>query len=180
MAQEIIVVHGNNTLAGTVEISGAKNSALKLMAASILSRGTCVLRNVPLISDIDVMADLLGELGATVERGEGADYDEHTLVIDAGSVDSFETPYELVSKMRASIAVLGPLVGRFGRAFVAMPGGCQIGARKIDMHLKGLECLGVSFDIDHKEAVDIMTQQVQQLYPDYTMSIISDIDVTDV
>ena len=149
MAQEIIVVHGNDTLAGTVAVSGAKNSALKLMAASILSRGTCIVRNVPLISDIDVMADVLGELGARVERGEGADYDEHTLIIDTSPVDSFATPYELVSKMRASIAVLGPLIGRFGRAFVAMPGGCQIGARKIDMHLRGLEALGVEFSVEH-------------------------------
>lgn len=149
MAQEIIIVHGNGTLTGSVAVSGAKNSALKLMAASILSRGTCIIHNVPLISDIDVMADVLAELGASVDRGEGHDYDEHTLIIDTSTVDSFTTPYELVSKMRASIAVLGPLIGRFGRAFVAMPGGCQIGARKIDMHLRGLEALGVEFTVEH-------------------------------
>lgn len=151
MAKEIIIVRGNGTLAGTVDISGAKNSALKLMAASILARGTCTLRNVPLISDIDVMADVLVELGAIVSRGEAdaAEPDEHVLVIDTAGIDSYATPYELVSKMRASIAVLGPLVGRFGRALVAMPGGCQIGARKIDMHLRGLEALGVEFSVDH-------------------------------
>ena len=143
MAQEIISIRGNNTLAGEVEACGAKNSALKLMAASILAHDTCVIQNVPLISDIDVMAEVLKCLGATVAR-EG-----HTLTIETANVDSFETPYELVSRMRASISILGPLIGRFGQANVAMPGGCQIGARKIDMHMKGLEALGVCFDIQH-------------------------------
>ena len=149
MSEEIIVVHGNNTLAGEVAISGAKNSALKLMAATILARGECVIRNVPLISDIEVMTEVLECLGATVGRNGHVDRDEHVVSIDTSSVESRETPYELVSKMRASISVLGPLIGRFGEASVAMPGGCQIGARKIDMHLKGLEVLGVEFSVDH-------------------------------
>ncbi|MCI8424911.1 MAG: UDP-N-acetylglucosamine 1-carboxyvinyltransferase, partial [Adlercreutzia sp.] len=143
MNQEVIIVRGNNTLAGDVAVSGAKNSALKLMAAAILGQGTTVLHNVPLISDIEIMSEVLERLGATVVR-EG-----HTLRIDTANVSSFETPYELVSKMRASISVLGPLIGRFGQAHVAMPGGCQIGARKIDMHLVGLEALGVEFEVDH-------------------------------
>ena len=146
MAHEIIVVRGNGKLSGDVQISGAKNSALKLMAAAILARGVTVIHNVPLISDIDVMSEVLECLGATVARDGD---DEHVLVIDTTSVDAFETPYELVSKMRASISVLGPLIARFGQARVAMPGGCQIGARKIDMHLRGLEALGVTFEIDH-------------------------------
>ena len=149
MAQEIIVVHGNGTLNGEVRVSGAKNSALKLMAATILAQGECIIRNVPRISDIEVMAEVLEELGAHVERNNHEGRDEHTLTIDTADINSFETPYELVSKMRASISVLGPLIGRFGKACVAMPGGCQIGARKIDMHLKGLESLGVEFDIEH-------------------------------
>lgn len=143
MAEEIIIVQGNNALSGEVAVSGAKNSALKLIAASLLGRGRSVIRNVPLISDIAIMSEVLSRLGATVER-EG-----HVLVVDTTSVERFETPYDLVSKMRASISVLGPLVGRFGCAHVAMPGGCQIGARKIDMHLKGLEALGVEFAIEH-------------------------------
>ena len=147
MAKEIIVVHGNGTLSGDVQVSGAKNSALKLIAASILAQGECLIHNVPRISDIEVMSEVLEVLGATVDRGKDAD--AHTLRIDTGAIDSYETPYELVSKMRASISVLGPLIGRFGRAVVAMPGGCQIGARKIDMHLRGLEALGVEFSIDH-------------------------------
>ncbi len=143
MAEEIIIVRGTGVLAGDVTVSGAKNSALKLMAASLLGRGASVIRNVPLISDIEIMAEVLERLGATVRR-QG-----HELTIDTASVDSCETPYELVSKMRASISVLGPLIGRFGEAHVAMPGGCQIGARKIDMHLVGLEALGVEFDVAH-------------------------------
>ena len=147
MAEEIIVVRGNGTLRGEVRVSGAKNSALKLMAAALLGRGETVLRNVPLISDIAIMASVLERLGANVKR-EG-----HTLTIDTAPVSSYETPYELVSKMRASISVLGPLIGRFGKASVAMPGGCQIGARKIDMHLMGLEALGVKFDVEHGNLV---------------------------
>ena len=140
---EIIVVEGNNVLSGEVKVSGAKNSALKLIAASLLGQGASTLHNVPLISDIAVMSEVLECLGATIER------DGHTMIIDTAQVTSHETPYELVSKMRASISVLGPLVARFGQARVAMPGGCQIGARKIDMHLVGLEALGVEFTVDH-------------------------------
>ena len=143
MNQEVIIVRGNHTLTGDVSVAGAKNSALKLMAAALLGQGATTLHNVPLISDIEIMSEVLERLGATVTR------DGHTLTIDTSAVDSCETPYELVSKMRASISVLGPLIGRFGEARVAMPGGCQIGARKIDMHLVGLEALGVAFDVDH-------------------------------
>ena len=143
MSEEIIVVRGNNALSGEVHVSGAKNSALKLLAASLLGQGECVIHNVPLISDIEVMSEVLQCLGAVVSR-EG-----HTVHIDTAAVDKQETPYELVSKMRASISVLGPLIGRFGRAVVAMPGGCNIGARKIDMHLAGLQALGVEFRTEH-------------------------------
>lgn len=142
-AKDSIVVQGNRCLTGKVSVSGAKNSALKLMAASLLARGTTVIKNVPRISDIEVMSEVLRRLGATVLR------EDHTLTIDTTQVVEKETPYELVSKMRASISVLGPLIGRFGHARVAMPGGCQIGARKIDMHLVGLEALGVVFTVDH-------------------------------
>lgn len=143
MSKEVIVVRGNATLTGEVRIAGAKNSALKLMAATLLGQGPSTLHNVPVISDIEIMSEVLTTLGASVER------DGHDLFIDTAAVDKCVTPYELVSKMRASISVLGPLIGRFGAARVAMPGGCQIGARKIDMHLVGLEMLGVKFDVDH-------------------------------
>ncbi|MBE6466493.1 UDP-N-acetylglucosamine 1-carboxyvinyltransferase [Denitrobacterium detoxificans] len=143
MSEEVIIVRESENLTGTVRVSGAKNSALKLIAASLLGQGESTIHNVPLISDIVIMSEVLETLGASVHR-EG-----HVLTIDTSTVNSYETPYELVSKMRASISVLGPLIGRFGRAHVAMPGGCQIGARKIDMHLVGLEQLGVHFEVEH-------------------------------
>ncbi len=143
MSEEIIEVQGNRCLRGTVRVAGAKNSALKLIAATILGQGETVLHNIPHISDIDIMSDVLRYLGAQIERTD------HSMRIDTTNMTGYETPYELVSKMRASISVLGPLLARFGRARVAMPGGCQIGARKIDMHLVGLQALGVQFEVDH-------------------------------
>lgn len=141
---DIIRVEGDHAIEGSVCVSGAKNSALKLMAATLLAPGKTTLTNVPNISDVHVMGKVLKRMGATIEV-----VDEHSLVIDTSSVDSWEAPYELVAKMRASTAVMGPLLGRFGRAKIAMPGGCNLGARKIDMHILGLEALGVEFDTDH-------------------------------
>lgn len=141
---EVIRVEGGYPVTGSVVVEGAKNSALKLMAATILAPGVTTLQNVPNISDVHIMGKVLKELGAKVEV-----VDEHTLAIDTSTVDSWETPYSLVAQMRASTAVLGPLLARFGKAIVAMPGGCNIGARKIDMHILGLEALGVEFDVDH-------------------------------
>ncbi|MBE6464062.1 MAG: UDP-N-acetylglucosamine 1-carboxyvinyltransferase [Eggerthellaceae bacterium] len=143
MAEEVIVVEGTSTLSGEVAVSGAKNSALKLIAAALLGQGASVIHNVPLISDIEVMSEVLRRLGARVERTG------HSLLVDTSEADGIEAPYELVSKMRASISALGPLIGRHGRARVAMPGGCQIGARKIDMHILGLQELGVEFKVNH-------------------------------
>ncbi|MDO5329295.1 MAG: UDP-N-acetylglucosamine 1-carboxyvinyltransferase [Coriobacteriia bacterium] len=141
--EDIIVIEGNQKLSGTVRVSGAKNSALKLIAASILSHDICKIDNVPQISDIAIMCKVLISLGAKITTEEKA------LTIDTTDIDSFEASYFLVSQMRASIAVLGPLIARFGHAKVAMPGGCQIGARKIDMHLMGLQKMGVNFENDH-------------------------------
>ncbi|MEL7666717.1 MAG: UDP-N-acetylglucosamine 1-carboxyvinyltransferase [Actinomycetota bacterium] len=138
-----ITVTGGRPLGGTVHVGGAKNSALKLMAAALLASGESVIHNVPEISDVDLMARVLEGLGARITR-EG-----HTVRIDASDITSVETPYELVAQMRASIVVLGPLVARFGRARVAMPGGCNIGSRKIDMHLHGLEHLGAEIAFEH-------------------------------
>jgi UDP-N-acetylglucosamine 1-carboxyvinyltransferase len=143
MREETIIITSGAPLAGTVSIAGAKNSVLKLMAASILAPGPTTIENVPVISDVILMGEVLTNLGATVGFGD------HRVVIDTSSVSRVEAPYELVARMRASIAVLGPLIGRFGRAHVAMPGGCQIGSRKLDMHISGLEALGVAFDISH-------------------------------
>lgn len=141
---DIIRVEGGHKIEGRVCVSGAKNSALKLMAATLLAPGKTTLTNVPNISDVHVMGKVLKRMGVTIEVA-----DEHSLVIDTSAVDSWEAPYELVAKMRASTAVLGPLLGRMGKAKIAMPGGCNLGARKIDMHILGLEALGVTFDTDH-------------------------------
>jgi UDP-N-acetylglucosamine 1-carboxyvinyltransferase len=124
-------------------VAGAKNSALKLMAATLLAEGRHVLHNVPDISDVDNMSDLLRSMGLTVARTGS------TLVIDRPDVISPEAPYELVERMRASIVVLGPLLARGGRARVALPGGDDFGPRPIDMHVRGLELLGATFDVAH-------------------------------
>mgnify|MGYP001031014252 CR=1 FL=1 len=138
-----IIIRGGRRLAGEVRVAGAKNSALKLIAASLLAAGESRISNVPEISDVATMAEVVGGLGASVEREGG------TLAVDATELTSFEAPYELVARMRASIAVLGPLVARLGRARVAMPGGCNIGSRKVDMHIAGLQALGVRFEFEH-------------------------------
>jgi UDP-N-acetylglucosamine 1-carboxyvinyltransferase len=140
---DAIVVDGGRPLTGTVRVGGAKNSALKLMAASLLAPGVTVLHNVPDISDVTVMAEVLERLGARVERAD------HTITIDATELTSYEAPYDLVVRMRASTCVLGALIGRLGRAHVAMPGGCNIGSRKVDIHISGLMQLGVTVSTEH-------------------------------
>jgi UDP-N-acetylglucosamine 1-carboxyvinyltransferase len=137
------IVEGGNRLQGAVPIGGAKNSALKVMAASLLADGRTVIENVPRIVDCATMAEVLDHLGAGVTQ------DGHTVTIDTSAVHSQETPYELVSRMRASIIVLGPLLARHGRARVAMPGGCNIGSRSIDLHTRGLERMGAHFEFEH-------------------------------
>lgn len=137
------VIDGPCSLRGEVAISGAKNSALKLMAASLLVRGEVVLEGVPRITDVFLMASVLERLGAKVS------FEANTLKIDASGELSEETPYEFVTKMRASIQVLGPLLARLGRARVAMPGGDAIGSRPIDLHIQGLERMGAKFTTEH-------------------------------
>ncbi|MHB8466259.1 MAG: UDP-N-acetylglucosamine 1-carboxyvinyltransferase [Acidimicrobiales bacterium] len=138
------VIRPAGPLHGSVTIQGAKNSALKLMAATLLAEGTFTLRNVPRITDVDIMAEVLVSMGVGVERrADGA------LVIDRTGECVPEAPYELVERIRASIVVLGPLLARFGRARVAMPGGDNFGTRPIDFHLRGLEELGARFDLAH-------------------------------
>ena len=138
-----LLVTGGTPLEGDVRVSGAKNSALKLQAAVLLAEGRSILRNVPRIQDCLTMNEVLEHLGALVSWVDG------TLEIDSSEARPLETPYELVSRMRASILVLGPLLARFGRARVAMPGGCNIGSRKIDLHLRGLERMGARFRQEH-------------------------------
>jgi UDP-N-acetylglucosamine 1-carboxyvinyltransferase len=138
-----IIIRGGRRLSGQVAVSGAKNSALKLMAASLLAPGTSVLHNVPDILDVRTMQEVLEYLGAVVAFGDG------TMTVDTTAVQSHVAPYELVQRMRASIQIMGPLVARFGQARVAMPGGCNLGPRKIDIHLRGLAEMGGVVRSDH-------------------------------
>ncbi|MDY6796892.1 MAG: UDP-N-acetylglucosamine 1-carboxyvinyltransferase [Actinomycetota bacterium] len=143
MGETKFVISGGNPLRGEVCVSGAKNSVLKLMAASLLTSEECVINNVPRITDVEVMVDVLRYLGVEV------DWEGETLRIRSGEFDVREAPYQLVRRMRASIVVLGPIVARWGEARVAIPGGCNIGSRKIDMHLKGLVDLGADISSEH-------------------------------
>ena len=136
-------IHGGARLVGEVYVGGAKNSVLKLMAASLLAVGKTTIANVPAIADVEIMSDLLRRLGCTVTH-EGA-----LLTIEVPQVPMHRADYDLVRKMRASINVLGPLVARIGRAEVALPGGDAIGSRGLDFHIKGLESLGATAHVEH-------------------------------
>jgi len=126
-----------------VEISGAKNAALPIMTAALLIPGETLIRNIPHLKDIITLLDLLKLLG--VKGG----YEDHSLRLDASEITSTEAPYELVKQMRASIYVLGPLLARFGRARVSLPGGCAWGPRPVDLHIKGMEALGAKIELEH-------------------------------
>jgi len=136
-------ITGGCRLVGEVSVTGAKNSVLKLMAASLLAVGKTTIRNVPDIADVDIMSDLLTRLGCTVVRGDA------TVTIDVPEAPAHRADYDLVRKMRASINVLGPLVARIGKAEVALPGGDAIGSRGLDFHIKGLESLGAKAHVEH-------------------------------
>ncbi|WP_017186779.1 UDP-N-acetylglucosamine 1-carboxyvinyltransferase, partial [Alkalibacillus haloalkaliphilus] len=137
-----IIVSGGNRLTGTVKVEGAKNAVLPVIAASIMaSKGKTTLKQVPTLADVDTISEVLRYMNVNVLR-EG-----NTLHIDAANDLKTETPFEYVRKMRASVLVLGPLLARYGHAKVAMPGGCAIGSRPIDQHLKGLEAMGATIEV---------------------------------
>jgi UDP-N-acetylglucosamine 1-carboxyvinyltransferase len=136
-----IRIHGGRALSGTIKVSGSKNSALPILAATLLTREKCVLHRVPDLSDTNYMLQILAHLGAEVERASG------NVCVTAEKVTSV-APYEVVRKMRASVCVLGPLLGRCKEATVSMPGGCVIGDRPIDLHLKGFEALGAAVRVE--------------------------------
>lgn len=135
-----LAIEGGVPLSGEVTISGAKNAALPLMAASLLANGKHFLTNVPKLRDIRTMQTLLGYMGASCHHGE-------VLEIDTSDIDTLEAPYDLVKTMRASVLVLGPMIARHHKARVSLPGGCAIGARPINLHLKGLEKMGVTIEL---------------------------------
>src|SRR5215475_13645482 len=136
-----IIIHGGHTLAGTVKISGSKNSALPILAATLLTEEPCVIHRVPDLSDVHYMLQILNHLGAEVERASGV------VTVKAEKVDTV-APYDVVRKMRASVCVLGPLLGREKEATVSLPGGCVIGDRPIDLHLRGFEALGAAVRVE--------------------------------
>jgi UDP-N-acetylglucosamine 1-carboxyvinyltransferase len=136
-----IIIHGGRPLSGTIKISGSKNSALPILAATLLTREPCTLHRVPDLSDTHYMLQILTHLGAQVERASG------TVTVTAEKIDSV-APYDVVRKMRASVCVIGPLLGRCNEATVSLPGGCVIGDRPIDLHLKGFEALGAAVRVE--------------------------------
>src|ERR1700746_2396974 len=142
-----IWVRGGGPLEGVIPIVGAKNAALPLMAASLLTSETLTLTNVPILADIATMANLLVHHGVGVMRGEEGTDSGHVVELSAGNITSSTAPYDLVRKMRASVLVLGPLVARCGRARVSLPGGCAIGPRPVDLHIKGLQRLGAEVEL---------------------------------
>jgi UDP-N-acetylglucosamine 1-carboxyvinyltransferase len=138
-----LVISGGIPLHGEVQVSGAKNSALPILASTILGGGECVITNVPRVVDVVTMGKLLGMLGVTVE------HEDNRAVIKADVIKSTQAPYDLVKTMRASVLVLGPLVARWGEATVSLPGGCAIGSRPVNLHLAGLTKLGAEVSIEH-------------------------------
>ena len=142
---EKLVVKGGNRLVGTVKTSGAKNAVLPIIAASILGTTPSRLDEVPMLEDVHTISEVLKCLGLSVECSP----EKNVLDIDSTSITSYEAPYELVRTMRASFLVMGPLLARIGKARISMPGGCAIGARPIDIHLKGFEALGVKIEQGH-------------------------------
>jgi UDP-N-acetylglucosamine 1-carboxyvinyltransferase len=140
---EKLIISGGKRLQGTVRIDGAKNSALSIMAATLLTKDVCILRNVPRLTDVDTMAAVIRKLGIKVEwRGD------NTLYIDSDDFNNCEAPYELVKMMRGSILVMGPLLARLKKAKISLPGGCSIGARPVDYHIKGFEALGAQVEVE--------------------------------
>ncbi len=145
-----LLIRGGRRLSGEVTISGAKNAALPELCATLLVAGPVTLHNVPRLQDVATALKLIRNMGVAVRWGaetEGGRIDE--VVIDAGSLSSPEAPYELVKTMRASIMVLGPLLARFGEATVSLPGGCAIGSRPVDQHIKGLQAMGADIRVEH-------------------------------
>jgi UDP-N-acetylglucosamine 1-carboxyvinyltransferase len=138
------LVEKSPPLRGNVRISGAKNSALPILAASLLGTEDIILEDVPQLKDVEVMCEVLSSLGAKVEF-----LDKGVIKINSRDINNYETPYELMSKMRASFLVMGPLLTRLGKTKTSLPGGCAIGTRPIDLHLKGFRALGAEIDVDH-------------------------------
>ena len=145
---EQYIIKGGNPLVGEVEIGGAKNAALAILAAAIMTDETVLIENLPDVNDINVMLEAISEIGAMVQR-----IDRHTVKINGGTIGNFNIEYDYIKKIRASYYLLGALLGKYKHAEVALPGGCNIGSRPIDQHLKGFRALGADVDIEHGKIV---------------------------
>ena len=145
---EQYIIKGGNPLVGEVEIGGAKNAALAILAAAIMTNETVLIENLPDVNDINVMLEAISEIGAVVQR-----IDRHTVKINGSTIGDFSIEYDYIKKIRASYYLLGALLGKYKRAEVALPGGCNIGSRPIDQHLKGFRALGADVDIEHGKIV---------------------------
>ena len=139
-----LLIRGGNQLLGTVEVAGAKNAALPELCAALLTAETVELRNVPRLQDVSTMLKLIRNMGVAAEHHE-----DGRVTLDAGPLNNPEAPYELVKTMRASVLALGPLLARFGKARVSLPGGCAIGSRPVDQHIKGLQAMGADISVEH-------------------------------
>lgn len=145
---EQYIIKGGNPLVGEVEIGGAKNAALAILAAAIMTDETVLIDNLPDVNDINVMLEAIEGIGAMVER-----IDRHTVKINGGTITDFNIDYDYIKKIRASYYLLGAMLGKYKKAEVALPGGCNIGSRPIDQHLKGFRALGADVDIEHGKIV---------------------------
>ncbi|MCS7277599.1 MAG: UDP-N-acetylglucosamine 1-carboxyvinyltransferase, partial [Aquificaceae bacterium] len=158
------LIEGGRPLRGKVRVSGSKNASLPILIASLLSNEVCIVENVPDLLDTATTFELLKELGAHVERREGE------VIVDASSVNNHVAPDSVVRRMRASVLVMGPLLSRFGRATVSMPGGCSIGVRSIDQHLKVFEKAGAHIEVKH----GYINLELRKIKPvEYTFEVIT-------
>ncbi|MEA2021045.1 MAG: UDP-N-acetylglucosamine 1-carboxyvinyltransferase [Candidatus Caldatribacteriota bacterium] len=158
-----LVITGGKKLEGRVKISGAKNSALSIMAAALLTKDPCILKNIPRLSDVEIMIEVIKKLGVEV-KWKGED----TLYINPDGFDNYEAPYELVKMMRASFLVMGPLLARLKKAKISLPGGCAIGARPVDFHIKGFTAMGAKVVVE-KGYIEAETEELvgSDIYLDF-------------
>lgn len=161
---EKLVIHGGKTLQGTVRVSGAKNAVLPIIVASMLGTTKSTLTEIPKLADVHTVCDVISSLGVKIENPETG-----TLTMDASELTSTAAPYDLVRRMRASFLVMGPLLARKGRAQISLPGGCSIGARPIDLHLKAFEAMGATINLENGniEAVAPNGLKGAQIYLDF-------------
>ena len=155
---EKIIIEGGAKLSGTIHVSGAKNAVLPLIAAALLTDGVCEITEAPWLTDVKYMCEVLEHLGCE------AHYENSTLYINTHGLSGTTPPYEQVRKMRASTLVMGPLLARMGKVTISLPGGCNIGARPIDLHLKGFEAMGAKITIDNNGVCDVITAEAEKLH----------------